>query len=260
MMEQIIDFFSIESLDLHNTPEQLSRQNRLSDISISRLDNNSQTCYAKGKSGESYFVTLAECSCSDFMRRHLPCKHMYKLATELEEKKYLYKHERSTELIADFSDGYAANWKFIVRPCNYASLDIAYTPRVTKTEDGKAKKATVLTQGAVYNFLPGAVFYDNNIAYTDVWERALGSLRYSLQINSSTPSTGASKVVVSDGILVNISTAIYGTVDFSVYRPNAGKTAEEKIGQYSCQQDEFLNLLKTGHFVDINGCHRSLIE
>lgn len=33
-----------------------------------------------GSSGTRYKVTLRHCSCPDFQKRHLPCKHMYLLA------------------------------------------------------------------------------------------------------------------------------------------------------------------------------------
>lgn len=49
---------------------------------------------------------------------------MYKLASKL--KLFVNKSERSRELIADFSSGYAASWVFIVRPCNFDALDIKW--------------------------------------------------------------------------------------------------------------------------------------
>lgn len=40
----------------------------------------------KGSGKEPYITTLEECSCRDFFVRRLPCKHIYRLALELEGK------------------------------------------------------------------------------------------------------------------------------------------------------------------------------
>lgn len=37
----------------------------------------------QGSAGEPYISTLDECDCMDFVKRRLPCKHMYCLAFEL---------------------------------------------------------------------------------------------------------------------------------------------------------------------------------
>lgn len=38
-----------------------------------------------GRTGSVYFVSLNNCTCEDFKRRELPCKHMIRLALELGE-------------------------------------------------------------------------------------------------------------------------------------------------------------------------------
>lgn len=45
------------------------------------LNLNAETGAFQGKHG-SYQTSLSVCSCGDFIRRHLPCKHMYRLALE----------------------------------------------------------------------------------------------------------------------------------------------------------------------------------
>ena len=190
-----IDFFSLESIDLHNTPEQLKRQERISEIKVTKVDKENKMGLAKSRDESmDYTVTLDNCECMDFRKRELPCKHMYALANELEV--YRRVNDRSTTLIADFTSGYAAGWKFIVRPCNYAALDIVLSPRVMKKgkRGEKSEKNMILTQGVVYNFTVGTVFYDNNIAYTDIWENALKELQCSLQINNVTPSVSSTNL------------------------------------------------------------------
>lgn len=51
------------------TPMEIDRENRCGKF--------------QGSSG-SYLTTLEKCKCGDFLRRQLPCKHMYRLAIELE--------------------------------------------------------------------------------------------------------------------------------------------------------------------------------
>lgn len=36
--------------------------------------------FASSSGNDRYYTTLSDCSCPDFQKRHLPCKHMYYLA------------------------------------------------------------------------------------------------------------------------------------------------------------------------------------
>ena len=38
----------------------------------------------QGSGKDPYVATLTECTCPDFGHRHLPCKHIYRLAMELD--------------------------------------------------------------------------------------------------------------------------------------------------------------------------------
>lgn len=154
--------------------------------------------------------------------------------------------KRTRELIADFSKGYAAGWKFIVRPCNYTELDILYGLRTD--ENVSSEKKIVLTQGTCYNFLQGSIFYDNMVAYTDNWEDALKKINISLQVDWVSESIRTKKE------------PIYGTIHFSVYKPNRDLTRLEKISSFSCRQDEFVSLLKTGEFIDTKGNKYNLYD
>ncbi len=71
-------FFSNDKVDLHQTPDQLSRQESAKNTVIKKLN-------LAARTGEinDYQLSLIDCSCSDFRRRKLPCKHIYRLAHEL---------------------------------------------------------------------------------------------------------------------------------------------------------------------------------
>lgn len=66
------------------SPEQQQRLQRAKDPKYTPIfiDRNRCTAKIRGKSS-TYDVSLESCSCPDFQRRNLPCKHMYRLAIEL---------------------------------------------------------------------------------------------------------------------------------------------------------------------------------
>lgn len=68
----------------HSHPEQAKRQERAMDKKLTPLIINREDLSGsfKGSSGQ-YLTTLSTCTCTDFSRRKLPCKHMYRLAYEL---------------------------------------------------------------------------------------------------------------------------------------------------------------------------------
>lgn len=47
------------------------------------VDKTSQTGVFNGSGKKPYNTSLSDCTCMDFTRRHLPCKHIYRLAVEL---------------------------------------------------------------------------------------------------------------------------------------------------------------------------------
>lgn len=265
-----MNFFGAGFEDLHNDEEQLIRQDRSSEFEIDwlpRLDEKGNIIKTpKGKISKNYLcngrlktcrandylVSLHWCSCRDFQLRKLPCKHMYKLASKLGV--FVKKDSRTTNLIADFSSGYAADWAFVVRPCNFDALDIKR--QATLVVDGKNKKprkSKVLTQGFSFNFTRGQIFYNDKAAYTEVWRDALQTLSVSLQVDSSTATRSVPVVKWNGKRYERREVLIYGSVNFSVYKPNAERTKVEKISSHTCRQDEFVNLLKTGSFADENG-------
>lgn len=71
------DFFSGNTA-LHAKQDQKKRQKAALKLNVQLVDPAANS----GKIND-YDVSLTECSCIDFSRRHLPCKHMYRLAHEL---------------------------------------------------------------------------------------------------------------------------------------------------------------------------------
>lgn len=70
--------FFLPSNPLHDEADQLKRQNAALKLNVQSVD----SAAAIGKIND-YDVSLDFCPCIDFSRRHLPCKHMYRLAHEL---------------------------------------------------------------------------------------------------------------------------------------------------------------------------------
>ena len=71
--------------DIHNSEPQLERQERACAARYTPLD--LSPVYASGHFRgleTDYSTTLVKCNCVDFQRRALPCKHMYRLAHELD--------------------------------------------------------------------------------------------------------------------------------------------------------------------------------
>lgn len=252
-----MNFFTAEFEAMHNEPDQLLRQDRASEFEINwipKRDENGKiilneksrqprrqymyngrlkTCRIK-----NYLVSLESCTCQDFQQRQLPCKHMYKLASRVGI--FVTKEDRSRELIADFSKGYADGWRFVVRSCNLPNLDIL-------------RQGKIFTQGEIYNFSRGEIFYDTPAAYEVQWGEALRQIKYSLQIDSVTSSYGDPVVSWESKRFVRRNVPNYGLVEFTIYTPNAERTRIEPWKSYSCWQNEFVEFLKTGSFVDVNG-------
>lgn len=72
---------------IHTMPDQMKRiaSAKKATTSPSNIDRESKTGVFEGSGKEPYHVTLESCTCGDFRRRKLPCKHMYRLAMELGE-------------------------------------------------------------------------------------------------------------------------------------------------------------------------------
>lgn len=74
------------SNNIDNDVEQIKRYEKavLNTVELLSVDKDSLCAIFLGSTDEIYETTLTNCTCSDFSRRNLPCKHMYKLAIELD--------------------------------------------------------------------------------------------------------------------------------------------------------------------------------
>jgi hypothetical protein len=72
---------------IHTMPDQMKRiaSAKKTATSPNSIDKENKTGVFEGSGKEPYHVTLESCTCGDFKRRKLPCKHMYRLAMELGE-------------------------------------------------------------------------------------------------------------------------------------------------------------------------------
>lgn len=79
--------FQIWGDAIHTAPDQVKRiaSAKKAATSPSSIDKENKSGVFEGSGKEPYHVTLESCTCGDFKRRKLPCKHMYRLAMELGE-------------------------------------------------------------------------------------------------------------------------------------------------------------------------------
>lgn len=241
-----MNFWDINSLDIHQDRAQIERQSGLSSLSLVDKFNRKNTHFSVIDDENIYTTTLDDCTCPDFASRRLPCKHMYFIAKKFKKFKTTGE-KRSTTLIADFSSGYAKDWFFSVRTANYLALDIL---NILTTEKDKITKKThkvyKLKQGKFFNFVTCAVFYDNKLAHELVWKEALKTFKYSLQIQETIPSSKVYTFKFENDTIIRNVKFIYGTVTFNLYKTNDEHTKEELIKTFTCEQDKFITFLKTG--------------
>lgn len=80
--ETILDYWHNE--DIHFAEGQEIRQTRSRQVNLPFLvDAENKIYQIHGASIEPYRVSLLHCSCKDFASRGLPCKHMYRVASDL---------------------------------------------------------------------------------------------------------------------------------------------------------------------------------
>ena len=78
--------FGTWEVSIHESKEQQRRIStaRKAETSPAVVDRENKTAEFKGSDKTPYTTTLESCTCTDFMRRVLPCKHIYRLALELD--------------------------------------------------------------------------------------------------------------------------------------------------------------------------------
>ena len=82
-----ISFGKWES-DIHDDFEQVKRIESARKLTkdIVEIDKEAKRIVIQGSGAEPYESTLDDCDCMDFLHRKLPCKHIYRLAFELDRK------------------------------------------------------------------------------------------------------------------------------------------------------------------------------
>lgn len=70
---------------LHTLPDQIKRiaTAKKKETTPSSVNREDETALFPGSGKRPYETSLSSCTCGDFFRRHLPCKHIYRLAMEL---------------------------------------------------------------------------------------------------------------------------------------------------------------------------------
>jgi hypothetical protein len=146
--------------------------------------------------------------------------------------------KRSTELIADFTDGYAVGWYMAIKDSFKKELNIEFTER---------KKAKVSyyewTQGPYYCFSEGQVFYDVKEGYT-CWQFALKKVNIACQIiaaKSNTPLKYDNEISGKTEYMV-----IVGYVQFKLFKPDEERTKLDPYAEHILSQNDFVCFLKTG--------------
>lgn len=146
--------------------------------------------------------------------------------------------KRSTELIANFVEGYATNWSFAMKECFKMELNIEFTAR-------KKDKATYYewTQGPYYCFSEGQVFYDVKEGYT-CWQEALKKVNQACQIIAAKPNTP----LKFDNEITGKTEfrVLEGYVQFSLFKPDEARTKLVSYAEHTLSQNDFVTFLKTG--------------
>ncbi|WP_418809809.1 hypothetical protein [Phascolarctobacterium faecium] len=232
----VVEKWSDWPIKTHTNPSQVQRM--LEKVSFSDID----TVRKVGTTDNGYATSLTHCTCMDFNTRHQPCKHMYRLAEELDLLFYPKQLRRSKILMADFSSGFAKDWAFCVGTFHWPCLDIQWSP--LKIEGQITKEPT---QGIMYQFDVGQVFYNNNpdiYAPSVPWSKTGKLVSIALQIHNSNNNKREYKVHYSENALVLDFKISYGTVGFDVFIYKDGNPT--KIGRYYAHADEVVNLLRDG--------------
>jgi hypothetical protein len=157
---------------------------------------------------------------------------------ELMGTKSLKRAKRTTDLIANFVEGYADGWHLALKESFKMELDIKLTER-------KKNKIAYYEwiQGPYFCFSEGQIFYDVKEAYS-CWQDALKKVNLACQIVASKPN-------IPLKILNEISEktefwVIEGNVQFVLFRPDEGRTKLIPFVGYNLTQNDFVDFLKNG--------------
>lgn len=218
------------------------------------------------------FITFIETGEIPYEAPELDVIHEEKITSEVDSLKKdlealsltfrtLREPRRSTALIANFIDGYAAGWKFAIKEVFKSKLDIKLT-KITFEKN----TYDVWTQGTSYQFQRGDTFYSDKLGYTD-WSEFL-KLPHAmvLQIKydcfsgyetiasfegSFTGDFNPNRLItprkLTDApILMESQSYDPGTVTVEFLTPDETKKRLITISTLSMTQDDFISLLQSG--------------
>ena len=155
--------------------------------------------------------------------------------------------KRSTELIANFTDGYADGWHMAVKESFRPQLDIKFTNRIdTKsTNEGKQYKSQIRlwTQGPRIAFDKGHIFYDTPFGYEE-WDRALKHINLVCIVTEAKPNDVRKKKTNN---IKGQNELIHGFVEIELLTPNPERTKLISKGVYKIFQNEFVEFLISGN-------------
>ena len=76
--------WEVPEAEYFETVARMDRARQIPDENVDEIDMDSGTTTIIGSTGDEYTVSLSYCDCMDFARRGLPCKHMIRMALELD--------------------------------------------------------------------------------------------------------------------------------------------------------------------------------
>jgi hypothetical protein len=183
--------------------------------------------------------------------------------------------ERSLVCIANFVNGFAAGWFCAVPEAFREALDIKLAQRMIPNPalPGKTVAETMYTQGNLFSFNKGDVFYDTPEAYADEkWSEIIKTIRFCIQIKKTTPSTLVETKtwatvepvpIIEDKsdkpkkhlhkLVYTRSRIQYGEVSFVMLEPDLLKTKLVEVATYETNQEYFVRFLQFGSLLCNDG-------
>lgn len=150
----------------------------------------------------------------------------------------LKKAVKSTDLIANFVEGFAYGWHMALKESFKMELDIKFTER---RKDKISYYEWV--QGPYYCFSEGQLIYDVREAYT-CWQDALKTVNLACQIvaaKKNVPIKIENKETGKPEFRV-----LEGFVQFLLLKPDEGRTKLVPYVGYNLSQNDFVRFLKAG--------------
>jgi len=82
-MYVLAEIYASDDIDRHPEQQKRIKSAKLAKTTPTSIDKENQTGIFPGSGKTPYETTLRSCTCRDFIVRHLPCKHIYRLKMEL---------------------------------------------------------------------------------------------------------------------------------------------------------------------------------